>query len=164
MRARSPDIGFSIFIFRFHGEHGYAHDLSDLGWMIGEQDRLMKHWTATLPQPILTVRLDDWVKNFDATLARVLAHVDLPPDRACARFYEGASRVRTVSRSQVKQPVNARGLGRWKAYAEGLAPLIDEFERAGALEGWREIEDAPKTPTLIPAEALPLSPAERSQR
>ncbi len=37
--VRDPrDIGFSIFTFRFHGEHGYAHDLADLGWMIGEQD------------------------------------------------------------------------------------------------------------------------------
>jgi tetratricopeptide (TPR) repeat protein len=136
--ARDPrDIGFSIFTFRFHGEHGYAHDLSDLGWMIGEQDRLMKHWKVASPSPILTVRLGDWVNDFDDTLARVLAHVGLPPDPACARFYESDSVVRTVSRSQVKRPVNARGLGRWRAYAEDLAPLIAELERAGALEGWR---------------------------
>jgi len=134
--ARDPrDIGFSIFTFRFHGEHGYAHDLQDLGWMIGEQDRLMKHWKTMLP--IFTLRLDDWVKDFDATLARVLAHVDLPPDPNCARFHEADSQVRTVSRSQVKQPVNARGLGRWRAYAEPLAPLIEELERAGALAEWR---------------------------
>ena len=65
--VRDPrDIGLSIFTFRFHGEHGYAHDLADLGWMIGEQDRLMNHWQAALPTPILTVRLDDWVTDFDA--------------------------------------------------------------------------------------------------
>jgi len=132
---RDPrDIGLSIFTFRFHGEHGYAHDLADLGWMIGEQDRLMKRWKATLP--ILTLRLDDWVKDFDATLARVLAHVNLPPDPACARFYEADSPVRTVSRSQVRQPVNARGLGRWRPYAEGLKPLIGELERSQSLEGF----------------------------
>jgi hypothetical protein len=137
--ARDPrDIGLSIFTFRFHGEHGYAHDLADLGWMIGEQERLMTHWKAASPVPILTVRLDDWVADFDATLARVLAHVGLPPDPACARFYATDSRVRTVSRSQVKQPVNARGLGRWRAYAEGLAPLIAELDHAGALQTWRD--------------------------
>ena len=141
--VRDPrDIGFSIFTFRFYGGHGYAHDLADLGWMIGEQDRLMKHWQAALPLPILTLRLDDWVKNFDATLARVLGFVALPADPACARFYEVDSRVRTVSRSQVKQPVNARGLGRWKPYAADLNPLIDELERADALQGWREREGA----------------------
>jgi tetratricopeptide (TPR) repeat protein len=146
--ARDPrDIGFSIFTFRFHGEHGYAHDLADLGWMIGEQNRLMSHWRAALPLPILTLRLDDWVHDFDATLARVLAFVDLPPDPACARFYENDGPVRTVSRSQVKQPVNGRGLGRWRGYAEQLAPLIAELERAGALDGWRD-GDAPKDPAI----------------
>ncbi len=153
--TRDPrDIGFSIFTFRFHGEHGYAHDLADLGWMIGEQQRLMTHWKAALPMPILTLRLDDWVNDFDATLARVLGFVDLPPDPACARFYASDSQVRTVSRAQVRQPVNARGLGRWRAFAQGLAPLIDELERTGGLEGWA-LEggrgDAPHNPdTAMP--------------
>ena len=71
--VRDPrDIGLSIFTFRFHGQHAYAHDLADLGWTIGEQDRLMAHWKAALPNPILTLRLADWVEDFDATLARVL--------------------------------------------------------------------------------------------
>ncbi len=132
--TRDPrDTGLSIFTFRFHGEHGYAHDLRDLGWSIAQQDRLMTHWKAVLPNPILTVRLDDWVQAFDATLARVLAHLDLPPDPNCARFYEAENRVRTVSRAQVRQPINARGLGRWKAYAAELAPLIRELERPGSL-------------------------------
>ena len=86
---RDPrDIGLSIFTFRFHGEHGYAHDLRDLGWTIGEQNRLMNHWKAASPLPILDLRLDDWVCDFDATLARVLDFVGLPPDPACARFHE----------------------------------------------------------------------------
>ena len=70
---RDPrDIGLSIFTFRFHGSHGYAHDLADLGWYIGEHERLMAHWKAALPNPILEVKLSDWVEDFDGTLARVL--------------------------------------------------------------------------------------------
>jgi tetratricopeptide (TPR) repeat protein len=138
--VRDPrDIGLSIFTFRFHGAHGYAHDLADLGWTIAQHDRLMTHWHAALPNPILTVKLADWVTDFDGTLARVLAHVGLPPDPACERFYERESRVRTVSRAQVRQPVNARGLGRWRTYAARLAPLIEELEQAGALTGWDDM-------------------------
>ncbi len=136
--ARDPrDIGLSIFTFRFHGAHGYAHDLADLGWYIAEHERLMAHWKAALPNPILTIRLSDWVDDFDGTLARLLTHVDLPPDPNCARFYESDSRVRTVSRAQVRQPINDRGLGRWRTYANELAPLIAELEQAGSLDGWR---------------------------
>jgi Tfp pilus assembly protein PilF/hemolysin-activating ACP:hemolysin acyltransferase len=129
---RDPrDIGLSIFSFRFHGYHPYAHDLADLGWTIGQHGRLMDHWRTVLPDAIMTVKLSDWVEDFDGTLARVLRHLDLPPDPNCARFYEGDSRVRTVSYAQVRQPVNARGLGRWKAYAAELAPLIGELHKAG---------------------------------
>jgi tetratricopeptide (TPR) repeat protein len=136
---RDPrDIGLSIFTFRFHGHHAYAHDLADLGWTIARQVQLMDHWKATLPNPILTVRLSDWVDDFDGTLARILAHLDLPPDSNCARFHEAQGRVRTVSRAQVRQPVNARGLGRWRAYERELAPLIAALDEEGVLAPWRD--------------------------
>jgi len=134
--VRDPrDIGFSIWTFRFHGEHPYAHDLADLGWTMGQRARLMAHWKSVLPNPILTVALEDWVRDFDGTLGRVLAHLELPPDAGCARFYQVARDVRTVSRAQVRQPVNAKGLGRWRPYAAQLAPLIAELEAAGMLAG-----------------------------
>jgi len=132
--ARDPrDIGLSIFTFRFFGHHPYAHDLSDLGWYIAEHKRLMAHWEAALPNPLLTVQLKDWVEDFDGTLRRVLDFLDLPYDPACERFYERETRVTTVSRAQVKQPINARGLGRWRAYERHLQPLLSELADGGAL-------------------------------
>ena len=133
--VRDPrDIGFSIWTFRFHGEHPYAHDLADLGWTIAQRAKLVEHWRAVLPNPILVLALQDWVRDFDGTLTRVLAHLDLPPDAACARFYENDRDVRTVSRAQVRRPVHAQGLGRWRPYAKELAPLIAELEEAGMIE------------------------------
>jgi tetratricopeptide (TPR) repeat protein len=142
---RDPrDIGLSIFTYRFYGLHPYAHDLSDLGWYIAQQRRLMDHWRAALPNPILTVRLSDWVDDFTGTLRRVLAFLDLPYDPACENFHEGERRVRTVSRAQVKQPVNARGIGRWRGYEPQLAPLIAALREGGALTDARHaIVDAP---------------------
>jgi hypothetical protein len=105
---------FSIFTFRFYGYHPYAHDLADLGWYIGEYKRVMAHWQEALPNPILNIELRRWVDDFAGTLHRVLEFLELPDDPACERFYERDSRVRTVSRGQVRQPVNARGLGRWR--------------------------------------------------
>ena len=132
--VRDPrDIGLSIWTYRFFGEHPYAHDLGDLGWTIAARSRLMRHWRAALPNPILTIALADWVDDFDATLARALDHLGLPPDENCARFYELDRQVRTASRAQVKQPVNARGIGRWRAFADELAPLIAELKAGGML-------------------------------
>jgi Flp pilus assembly protein TadD len=132
--TRDPrDIGLSIFTFRFFGHHPYAHDLADLGWYIAQHQRLTAHWRAVLPNPILTLALKDWVDDFDGTLRRVLHFLDLPYDSACERFYERESRVRTVSRNQVRQPVNARGLGRWRTYEHHLQPLFTALAEGGAL-------------------------------
>ena len=129
---RDPrDIGLSIFQLRFFGYHPYAHDLGDLGWYIGHHARLMAHWRAALPLPLLEVALEDWVIDFAGTLRRVLAFLELDEDPACYRYYELDRRVRTASSDQVRQPVNARGLGRWRAYETELAPMIAELQAAG---------------------------------
>lgn len=92
--VRDPrDIGLSIFTHRFHGYHAYAHDLADLGWFIGQKYRLMQHWEATVPNPILILPMSDWISDFDATLGRVLSHVGLSHDPAAS------GSMRTIERS-----------------------------------------------------------------
>ena len=129
---RDPrDVGLSIFQLRFFGYHPYAHDLADLGWYIGHHARLMAHWRTTLTLPLLEVALEDWVNDFSGTLRRVLTFLGLEDDPACHRYYELDRRVRTASSDQVRQPINARGLGRWRAYETELAPMIAELRAAG---------------------------------
>jgi len=131
---RDPrDTGLSIFTHRFYGAHPYAHDLSDLGWYIAQQRRLVAHWQAVLPASIMTVRLTDWVENFSGTLRRVLTFLDLPYDPSCERFHESDRTVRTASRAQVREPINARGIGRWRRYADHLGPLFDALQQEGLL-------------------------------
>lgn len=129
---RDPrDVGLSIYQRRFFGFHAYAHDLRDLGWHIAAQTALAAHWARVLPIPCMTVRLEDWVQDFDATLARLLAFCGLPYDPACERFFETERDVRTASRRQVREPVHDRGIGRWRSFASELAPMIAELQAAG---------------------------------
>ena len=132
---RDPrDIGLSIFTYRFYGVHAYANDLSDLGWYIGQQRRLMAHWRRVLPNPIMTLRLQDLVYDFHGTLRTLLDFVGLPYDSNCERFHERQRPVRTVSRTQVREQINARGLGRWRPYERHLAPMIAALRDSGALD------------------------------
>jgi hypothetical protein len=132
--VRDPrDIGFSIYCRRFMGHHPYAHDLRDLGWYIAQHHRLMAHWSAVLPDRIMRVHLHDWMADLPGTLARVLDFLGLDYDANCERFFQLDREVRTASRAQVRQPVNRAGLGRWRAYAEHLVPLIDELIAGGVL-------------------------------
>ncbi len=121
------DVGASIFRHRFLGHHPYAHDLADLGWYMARQQRLVAHWQASLPSPMLMLDHGEWIADFDATLRRVLAFLDLPYDPACERFFEQDRRVGTASRAQVRRPINATGVGRWREYSEQLAPMLREL-------------------------------------
>jgi hypothetical protein len=132
--TRDPrDIGLSIFQRRFFGYHPYAHDLADLGWYIGQHEAVMRHWESALPVPMITIALTDWIEDFDATIARLLAFLGLPANAACKRFYELDRRVATASRDQVRRPINARGIGRWRRYEAELQPMIIEMNKAGLL-------------------------------
>ena len=122
---RDPrDVGLSIFQHRFLGAHAYAHDLADLGWFIAGMQRLAQHWRSVLRERLLVVTLRSWVEDFDGTLRRVLEFLDLPYHDACTRFHEHGPRVQSLSRDQVRVPVNAQGLDRWKPYARSLQPMI----------------------------------------
>jgi len=107
------EVGLAIFSVRGCAGQAWAHDLGDLGWYIGQHDRLMAHWRAVLPNPILTVARPDGSRDFDGTLARVLAHLDLPADAGCAGQ-------RRTERS-----------GRWRPHAQELAPLIEGLQSSG---------------------------------
>jgi Flp pilus assembly protein TadD len=132
--TRDPrDIGLSIFQRRFFGYHPYAHDLGDLGWYIGQHEAVMRHWETVLPVPMITIALTDWIADFDATIARLLAFLRLPADPACKHFHELDRRVATASRDQVRRPINANGIGRWRTYEAELQPMIVELIAAGLL-------------------------------
>jgi hypothetical protein len=55
--------------FRFYGYHPYAHDLADLGWYIAQHERLMAHWRAASPNPLMTVRLEGLGRRFHRHVA-----------------------------------------------------------------------------------------------
>ncbi|WP_428374833.1 tetratricopeptide repeat-containing sulfotransferase family protein [Lichenicoccus sp.] len=124
------DVGASIFQHRFIGYHPYAHELADLGWYIAKHQELLQHWRASLPSPMLMLDHGEWIADFGATLRRVLTFLDLPYDAACERFFEQDRRIGTASRTQVRRPINAAGVGRWRAYAEQLAPMLRELPPA----------------------------------
>ena len=122
------DVGASIFGHRFIGHHPYAHDLADLGWYMTTHARLLEHWRTSLPSSML-LPLDhgDWLTDFGATLRRVLDFLGLPYDPTCERFHEQDRRIGSASRAQVRRPINAAGVGRWRDHAGQLAPMLREL-------------------------------------
>ena len=90
----------------------------------------MNHWESVLPNKILRVNNEDIIDNLETQVRRILEFLELPFEQSCVSFHETNRSVRTASSEQVRQPINKKGMGRWKPYAKHLNPLIDVLDKS----------------------------------
>ncbi len=148
---RDPrDICLSIFFHSFTGYHPYANDLEDLARHYLYYHRLMAHWRAVLPLPLLELRYEDLIAEPDAHIRRLLAFAGLPWDAQVEQFHASRRQVLTASRFQVREPIHRRAAGRWQRYARQLAPLVDIL--ASILPDG--VAEAPQKPCVQPGKAV----------
>ena len=83
----------------------------------------MAQMDAMLPRRVHRVHYERLVADTEGETRRVLAHIGVPFEDACLRFYENARAVRTASAEQVRRPIFTSGLESWKPYDPWLEPL-----------------------------------------
>lgn len=122
---RDPlDTCVSCFSKLFSKGHLFSYDLAELGRYYRLYEDLMQHWRTVLPAgSMLEIRYEDMVADLEGQTHRLLDYCHLPWDDACLKFYAAARPVRTASLVQVRQPIYAGSIGRWKHYEKYLAPL-----------------------------------------
>jgi tetratricopeptide (TPR) repeat protein len=134
LRRHPLDTGLSNFRQLFatgFSYYEYARDLSDIGRYYVQFDRLIAHWRATLPGRVHEVPYEALVADQRAETERLLAHCRLPWEEACLHFDRNQHAVATASAVQVRQPLYASSVGRWRRFEQHLQPLIDELLAAG---------------------------------
>ena len=113
----------AIYMQNFNDSHGYNRSLPDLGRYAKAYRSLMDYSTAALPLKLLAVDYEKNVEMPEAMARAMIAHLGLDWDDACLRFFENERVVRTPSRWQVRQPIYASSVNRWKRYEKHLGPL-----------------------------------------
>ena len=112
--------------------YDYGLDLADAGAYYALFDGLMAHWRETLPPDRFTeVWYEDLVADLEGQTRRLLAFLGLDWDPACLDFHANTAPVTTASSVQVRSPLYASSVGRWRRYGEGLRPLLDALDQAG---------------------------------
>ena len=123
--TRDPiDNCISCFFNTFNEKHGYNTDLETLGLYYREYDRLMRHWHELLGDRIYRCSYETMVADQEGETRRLIDFLGLPWDDACLRYYETERSVITPSRWQVRQPIYASSVKRWKKYENKIQPLI----------------------------------------
>ncbi len=135
---RDPlDTCFSCFLQNFDkGGVPYANDLAELGRFYRAYDALMAHWRAVLPAgAMLEVRYEDVIADLEGQARRIVAYCDLEWDARCLEFQNADRPVRTASVAEVRQPIYATAIGRWRAYESFLGPLRDALGPSATAQG-----------------------------
>ena len=125
--CRDPvDTCLSCFSWLFEAGQAFTYDLGELGRYYRAYERLMAHWRRVLPAGVmLDVHYEDMVRDVEGEARRIIAHCGLEWDGACLAFYDTQRPVRTASAAQVRQPIYATSVGRWRPSEDVLRPLLE---------------------------------------
>ncbi len=110
------------------GPHPYICDLAHLGFAYRQYERLMAHWKAALPMPVLDVAYETLVDDLDGSSRRLVAFAGLEWDDRCLDFHASGRTVRTASYDQVRRPIYRSSVGRWQRFERHLGPLLEALE------------------------------------
>lgn len=112
--------------------YNYAYDLAETARYYVLFDRLVAHWRAALPPDRFTeIAYEDLIADQEGETRRLLTFCGLDWDERCLAFHENPNPVATASSVQVRSPLHAGSIGRWRRYGEAVEPALAVLRAAG---------------------------------
>ncbi len=78
-RREPLDLGLALFFKNFRSGHRYSYQLATVGRAIALAEKLIRHWSHALPNPMLEVQYEDLVRDPPGTRRALFAWLGLPP-------------------------------------------------------------------------------------
>jgi len=124
-RRDPADTAVSIYAHDFNRRIvPWATKLEHIALVHAAQERLMTHWRAVLGLPVLELRYETLLADFEAGVRRLLAFLELPWHEGCLRFHESSRLANTASYAQVRRPLYTTSIGRHARYGARLEPFL----------------------------------------
>jgi tetratricopeptide (TPR) repeat protein len=129
---RQPmDSCYAMYKTLFAAAYPFTYDLNDLARYFVAWQRLMAHWKDVIGDAWLEVNYEDLVADQEAVSRRIVTHCGLDWELNCLQFHSQAGGVTTASAAQVRMPLYADSVGKWRHYGEQLRPLAALFKSNG---------------------------------
>nr|WP_231862642.1 tetratricopeptide repeat-containing sulfotransferase family protein [Sphingorhabdus sp. M41] len=109
--------------------YAYSYDLLDTARYYERFDRLMAMWDRLFPGLVLQLSYEALVADQEGQTRLLLEHCDLEWNESCLTFHENSAAVATPSAAQVRRPINADGVGKWRTHEAALQPARIFFEQ-----------------------------------
>lgn len=122
---RNPlDTCLSCFFQDFAGNHPYSNNLISLGEYYREYERIMAYWRGRLRVPVYEIQYEELVANTRSVTQELVSFCGLEWDDACLNFHTSRRTVATASYDQVRQPLYASSMERWRHYEQHIGALV----------------------------------------
>jgi tetratricopeptide (TPR) repeat protein len=131
--VREPmDNCLSLYTTRgFNAHHSYAFDLETLGRHFQKYQQLMSLWRRELQLPMLELKYENLVWDFETEVRRLIDFCGLAWDDRCLRYHENGRVSTTLSYDQVRSPIYKGSVGRWRNYKSNLSRLEEILGYSG---------------------------------
>lgn len=117
------------------GHYDYAYGLASTARYFVHFDQLMKACQRELPSDrFCFVEYESLVSNLDQTVRQVLSFCNLEFEQSCVHFHSNPNPVSTPSALQVREPIHAASVGRWRQYAPYVSEALDVLSKAGLID------------------------------
>ena len=130
VRRTPGDNAMSLFERSFLRGIHYSYDLAHIGAVYRAHAQLMEHWISNCGLDVHTVDYDMLVQDPEPHIRRLLDFVGLDFVPECLAPHRVERNVRTASVWQVRQPISAKSVGRWRRYETQLEPFFRAMEGA----------------------------------
>lgn len=124
MTDREPrDAALSALRVSFAIEHDYLQSFETFAHYHSLQQRYAALWREALGDRLLVVRYEELVGDVEAGARRIIEHVGLPWESACAQPQKNEGSLFSASAMQVRGPVTTRSVGGWRKFEKQFEPL-----------------------------------------
>ncbi|MEP4145903.1 MAG: sulfotransferase [Halioglobus sp.] len=117
---QTMDNCLAVYFQQLGSDFTYANRLSDTAHYLQCQQGFMSTLEETCADQLYTISYEELIANTRETLAGTLNFLGLPWDEGCLEYASRAARVRTASVSQVRRPIYATSVNRWRNYENEL--------------------------------------------
>ena len=130
VQRRPMDACWAMYKAHFQGKFAFSYDQVEVAEYFLAFRRLSQHWKRVLPpHALLEINYEDIVRDQEAASRAMMGFVGLGWDADVLRFHQSPAPSATASAAQVRRPIYASSIGKWRHHAPGLTALRERLLR-----------------------------------
>ncbi len=130
--TRDPmDACFASYKQLFADAYLHSYQQEEMARHHARYRQLMALWRERFAGRFFDVSYESTARDIEPNARALIDYLGLPWEDACLNFHQQDQAVSTASAAQVREPAHTRSIGRWRKYANQLAPMRTALEQQG---------------------------------